>query len=89
MDNFTVDDMTDIILKEYDVDRETAHDDCEKLAAQWGSVGIIEGEDIPKVDISELDKSTNQQAQTTQPATTTNTSEPKKKSFFGKLFHRK
>ena len=88
MDNFTVDDMTDIILKEYDVDRETAHDDCEKLAAQWGNVGIIEGEDIPKVDVSELQTSVQNNSQATQVDVHDNQSESKKRSFFGKLFHR-
>ena len=88
MDNMTLDDMTGIILKEYDADLETAHDDCEKLAAQWGNVGIIEGEDIPKVDVSELQTSVQNNSQATQVDVHDNQSEPKKRSFFGKLFHR-
>lgn len=40
--DFTVEDMVELLLKEYDVDRETALADCNALANNWLAAGIIE-----------------------------------------------
>ena len=39
---FTVDDMCQLLLDEYDVDEKTAHADAEAVAAKWLEIGIIE-----------------------------------------------
>lgn len=39
---FTIDDMVEILMQEYDVDKETAHNDCVALAGKWQEAGIIE-----------------------------------------------
>ena len=41
-DSFTVEDMADLLMEEYDVDRETAVADSQKLAEQWVEAGIAE-----------------------------------------------
>lgn len=89
MDNFTIDDMADLILKEYDTDRETALKDCETLAAQWAKAGIIEGADIPKVEIEETKVESNQPATVAADAIKPAEEKPKKQGFFGRLFHKK
>ena len=38
---FSVDDMVDILLKEYDVDEKTARADVEELAKQFIKAGVI------------------------------------------------
>ena len=40
--DFTVEKMADLLLEEYEVERETALADCEKLLAQWNKIGILE-----------------------------------------------
>lgn len=40
--DFTVKDMADALVAEYEVDEDTAYADCEKLAGQWAQAGIIE-----------------------------------------------
>ena len=47
-DSFTIADMVRLLLEEYEVDEQTAQKDAQTLAAQWGKVGIIEGDDIPE-----------------------------------------
>ena len=39
---FDIDSMTEILLEEYDVDKETARKDCATLATKWIEAGIIE-----------------------------------------------
>ena len=39
---FTAETLADLLLKEYEVDRETALADAEKLCAQWKEIGIAE-----------------------------------------------
>lgn len=39
---FTVEDMADALLADYEVDKETALTDCEALAAKWKEVGILQ-----------------------------------------------
>ncbi len=40
--DFDVERMAEILLEEYDVDKETAVKDCKALAAKWLEAGIIE-----------------------------------------------
>jgi len=40
--DFTVDDMVQVILDNYEIDEVTARQDCEKLLADWREVGFIE-----------------------------------------------
>lgn len=39
---FTIDDMVEALLKEYDVDETTARIDCERILQQWTEAGFIE-----------------------------------------------
>ena len=39
---FTEEDMVKLLTEEYDVDQETAINDCKTLASQWKEAGIIE-----------------------------------------------
>ena len=39
---FTPERLADLLLEEYDVDRETALKDAETLCAQWKEIGIVE-----------------------------------------------
>ena len=41
-EEFTPDTLADLLLEEYDVDRETALKDAEILCAQWKEIGITE-----------------------------------------------
>lgn len=40
--DFTEEDMAEVLLKEYDVDKATALADCKSLAARWLEAGICE-----------------------------------------------
>ena len=40
--DFTPETLADLLLEEYEVDRETALKDSESLCAQWKEIGIIE-----------------------------------------------
>ena len=54
MGTFTVDNLVELICNQYEIDETTARKDAIALAAQWGTAGIIEGDDIPE------DQSTNE-----------------------------
>ena len=41
-ESFTVEDMADLLLEEYEVEHETALADCKTLANQWIEAGIVE-----------------------------------------------
>ena len=41
-EEFTAERLADLLLEEYDVDRETALKDAETLCAQWKEIGIVE-----------------------------------------------
>jgi len=41
-DNFTADDLVELLLQEYEVDESTARKDAETLLAQWQEAGIVE-----------------------------------------------
>lgn len=45
--NFTIETLTNLLLKEYDVDEAIAKADALSLVAQWNKAEIIEGDDIP------------------------------------------
>ncbi len=86
MGTFTVDNLVKLICNQYEIDETTARKDAIALAAQWGTAGIIEGDDIPK------DQSTNEKE---LPAETKDAikedvlkqeDKPKKKGFFKRLF---
>ena len=40
--DFTAETLADLLLEEYDVDRETALKDAETLCSQWTEIGIVE-----------------------------------------------
>lgn len=40
--DFTVDTMVEVLMAEYEVDAETAKNDCEQLAKSWIEAGICE-----------------------------------------------
>lgn len=40
--DFTVEDMADALIADYEVDKETALADCEALAIKWKEVGILQ-----------------------------------------------
>lgn len=40
--DFTPEDMADALVEAYDVDRETALSDSQKLCAQWVEIGIVD-----------------------------------------------
>lgn len=41
-DNFNEDDLVDLLMSEYDVDKETAQSDVKDLVSQWNKASIIE-----------------------------------------------
>ena len=41
-EDFTPERLADLLLEEYEVDRETALKDAETLCAQWKEIGIVE-----------------------------------------------
>lgn len=86
MGTFTVDNLVELICNQYEIDEATARKDAIALAAQWGTAGIIEGDDIPE------DQSTNEKELTAETKdaikedTLKQESKPKKKGFFKRLF---
>lgn len=86
MDTFTVDNLVELICNQYEIDETTARKDAIALAAQWGTAGIIEGDDIPK------DQSTNERELTAETKDAIKEDvlkqegKPKKKGFFKRLF---
>ena len=86
MGTFTVDNLVELICNQYEIDEATARKDAIALAAQWGTAGIIEGDDIPE------DQSTNEKEITAETKDAIKEdvlkqeSKPKKKSFFKRLF---
>ena len=86
MDTFTVDNLVELICNQYEIDEATARKDAIALAAQWGTAGIIEGDDIPE------DQSTNEKELTAETKDAIKEDvlkqegKPKKKGFFKRLF---
>ncbi len=90
MDSFTVDDMVNLLLQEYEVDRATALSDCSLLAAQWNKAGIIDGDDIPDIDINDDGtlKNDDDIVVPGKPLESFENKETKKKCLIGRLFHK-
>ena len=42
MDSFSVETLVQLLMAEYDVDEETAREDCELIAEAWIEMGIVE-----------------------------------------------
>ncbi|WP_449028761.1 PqqD family protein [Prevotella jejuni] len=86
MGTFTVDNLVELICNQYEIDEATARKDAIALAAQWGTAGIIEGDDIPE------DQSTNERELTAETKDAIKEDvlkqedKPKKKGFFKRLF---
>ena len=86
MGTFTVDNLVELICNQYEIDEATARKDAIALAAQWGTAGIIEGDDIPE------DQSTNEKELTAETKDAIKEdvlkqeSKPKKKGLFKRLF---
>lgn len=86
MGTFTVDNLVKLICNQYEIDETTARKDAIALAAQWGTAGIIEGDDIPE------DQSTNERELTAETKDAIKEDvlkqegKPKKKGFFKRLF---
>lgn len=86
MGTFTVDNLVELICNQYEIDEATARKDTIALAAQWGTAGIIEGDDIPE------DQSTNERELTAETKDAIKEDvlkqedKPKKKGFFKRLF---
>lgn len=86
MGTFTVHNLVELICNQYEIDEATARKDAIALAAQWGTAGIIEGDDIPE------DQSTNEKELTAETKDAIKEDvlkqedKPKKKGFFKRLF---
>ena len=86
MGTFTVDNLVELICNQYEIDETKARKDAIALAAQWGTAGIIEGDDIPE------DQSTNEKELTAETKDAIKEDvlkqedKPKKKGFFKRLF---
>ena len=86
MDSFTVDNLVELICNQYEIDEDTARKDATTLAAQWGTAGIIEGEDIPTDDSAIKKETISEEADSTHLGAATSEEKPKKKGFFERLF---
>ena len=86
MDSFTVDNLVELICSQYEIDEDTARKDAIILVAQWGTAGIIEGEDIPTDDSAIKKETISEGADSTHLETATSEEKPKKKGFFERLF---
>jgi len=86
MDSFTVDNLVELICSQYEIDEDTARKDATILAAQWGTAGIIEGEDIPTDDSAIKKETISEETDSTHLETATSEEKPKKKGFFERLF---
>lgn len=89
MGTFTVDNLVELICNQYEIDETTARKDAIALAAQWGTAGIIEGDDIPE------DQSTNEKELTAETKDAIKEdvlkqeSKPKKKGLFKRLLDKR
>lgn len=77
--HFTVDDMAELLTREYEVDLAQATADCRELVQKWTNIGLLEGDDLPPVskEVEEMDLS---QAKEKAPEAQS------RKGFWGKLF---
>ena len=42
MNEFSIDDMVSILMEQYEVDEQTAREDCSKIAERWKEMGLTE-----------------------------------------------
>ena len=83
---FTVDNLVELICNQYEIDETTARKDAIALAAQWGTAGIIEGDDIPEDQSTTERELTAETKDAIKEDVLKQESKPKKKSFFKRLF---
>lgn len=87
LDEFTVDTLVEMLMSEYEVDEQTARHDSELLAAQWGKAEIIEGDDIPDVEVEVVKNLSASDTEQQTPASQPVAAPPaKKRSFLQRLF---
>lgn len=42
LDNFNIDTLVELLLKEYEVEEAVAREDCQLIAERWAEIGLIE-----------------------------------------------
>jgi len=42
LEGFTLQDMVDVVTDQYDIDKQTAYDDCKSLIQEWLTSGLVE-----------------------------------------------
>lgn len=86
MGTFTVDNLVELICNQYEIDETTARKDAIALAAQWGTAGIIEGDDIPEDQSANERELTAETKDAIKEDVLKQESKPKKKGLFKRLF---
>lgn len=86
MGTFTVDNLVELICNQYEIDETTARKDAIALAAQWGTAGIIEGDDIPEHQSTNEKELTAETKDAIKEDVLKQEDKPKKKGFFKRLF---
>lgn len=86
MGTFTVDNLVELICNQYEIDETTARKDAIALAAQWGTAGIIEGDDIPEYQSTNEKELTAETKDAIKEDVLKQEDKPKKKGFFKRLF---
>lgn len=86
MGTFTVDNLVELICNQYEIDEITARKDAIALAAQWGTAGIIEGDDIPEDQSTTERELTAETKDAIKEDVLKQEGKPKKKGFFKRLF---
>ena len=86
MGTFTVDNLVELICNQYEIDETTARKDAIALAAQWGTAGIIEGDDIPEDQSTNEKELTDETEDAIKEDVLKQEGKPKKKGFFKRLF---
>ncbi len=82
-EDFTIDDMVELLTGEYEVEADEAKADCQALVQQWTDAGILEGEDLPPVSPHVVEEKAQAEAEAPQEAAP---KKKEKKGFFSKLF---
>ena len=86
MGTFTVDNLVELICNQYEIDETTARKDAIALAAQWGTAGMIEGDDIPEDQSTNERELTDETKDAIKEDVLKQEDKPKKKGFFKRLF---
>ena len=82
-EDFTIDDMVELLTGEDEVEADEAKADCQALVQQWTDAGILEGKDLPPVSPHVVEEKAQAEAETSQEAAP---KKKEKKGFFSKLF---